>query len=238
MYQAAIVEDQAEIRTYLRDSLAHCFNEKKLPMTFDTFESGDAFLQMYEKHFHFDVIFLDIEMPKMDGITLCKRIRELTPDALVVFISNKEELVFQTFEVQPFRFIRKSEYDKQLPALTDAIVDRLGKNSSSIMRITESSSGDIFSFDIQKIFYIEAQRKNCRIVSETGELTLQYKLMDLEEKLADYHFIKPHRSYLVNSRCIYYIGRASLTLCNNEEIPISRVKVDEVKQLFLEYTTK
>lgn len=238
MYQAAIVEDEGQIRTYLKNTLAASFHELKIHVTFDTFASGDNFLSMFHQHYHFDMIFLDIEMPGMDGISLCKRIREVSPDALVVFISNKEELVFQTFEVQPFRFIRKSEYDKQLPALVDAIATRLNNLSSSLIRILEPASGDIFSFDIKKVLYVEAQRKNCRIVTTTGELILQSKLMEIEEKLADYAFLKPHRSYLVNCQYIFYIGKSTLQLTNKEELPISRGKVDEVKQLFLEYTTK
>lgn len=238
MYQAAIIEDEAQIRSYIKKTLTSSFEKQQIHVAFDSFSSGEKFLSMFDKHYHFDLIFLDIEMPNMDGISLCKRIREVSPDALVVFISNKEELVFQTFEVQPFRFIRKSEYDKQLPALVDAITTKLNHQNSYMMKILEPSSGDVYSFDVKNILYVEAQRKNCRIVTTTGDLVIHCKLMEIEEKLADFFFIKPHRSYLVNCRYIFYIGKSNLQLTNKEEIPISRGKVDEVKQLFLEYTTK
>ena len=96
---------------------------------------------------------------------MCIRDRAQAPDSLVIFISNKEELVFQTFEVQPFRFIRKSEYQKLLPALVDAISQKLEEQTKHLIFITEPGSGDIFSFDIRNIFYVEAQRKNCLIVT-------------------------------------------------------------------------
>lgn len=238
MYQAAIVEDEAQIRSYLKDTLCRSFKEQQIDVAFDTFASGEKFLSMFNQHYHFDMIFLDIEMPGMDGINICKQIREIAPDALVIFISNKEELVFQTFEVQPFRFIRKSEYAKQLPALVNAIVDRLSTLNTYMMRILEPSSGDLFSFDVNKILYVEAQRKDCLIVTTTGELTIRCKLMDIAIKLADFGFLKPHRSYLVNCQYIFYIGKTSLQLTNKEEIPISRGKVGEIKQAFLSYTTK
>lgn len=238
MYQAAIVEDEAQIRSYLKDTLCRSFKEQQIDVAFDTFASGEKFLSMFNQHYHFDMIFLDIEMPGMDGINICRQIREIAPDALVIFISNKEELVFQTFEVQPFRFIRKSEYAKQLPALVNAIVDRLSTLNTYMMRILEPSSGDLFSFDVNKILYVEAQRKDCLIVTTTGELTIRCKLMDIAIKLADFGFLKPHRSYLVNCQYIFYIGKTSLQLTNKEEIPISRGKVGEIKQAFLSYTTK
>lgn len=238
MYQVAIVEDEAQILSYLKDTLLKSFKKQQIHVTFDTFISGEKFLFMFHQHYHFDIIFLDIEMPGMDGISICKNIREVSPDALVVFISNKEELVFQTFEVQPFRFIRKSEYNKQLPALVSSIVSQLNTLNSHMMRILEPSSGDLYSFDVNKVLYVEAQRKNCRVVTTTGDLIINCKLMEITEKLTDFAFLKPHRSYLVNCQYIFYIGKTSLSLTNKEDIPISRGKVDEIKQYFLNYTTK
>ncbi|MCF0132034.1 MAG: response regulator transcription factor [Pseudobutyrivibrio sp.] len=237
MIQAAIVEDEEQIRSYLKNTLILAFEAKQLHVAFDSFSTGDSFLSMFDSHYHFDIIFLDIEMPQMDGITLCKKIREVSPDALVVFISNKDELVFQTFEVQPFRFIRKSEYNSQLPKLVDDLITQLNKNNTKFISFKDSS-GDIFSFDVQKILYIEAQRKNCRIVLDSDERLIPCKLMDLESSLSSYAFIKPHRSYLVNCKHIYYIGKNDIRLSNNETIPISRGKTEEVKQLFLDYTTR
>ncbi len=238
MYQAAIVEDEAQVRSYLQSSLISAFHERSIQMGFDSFAGGEGFLSMVQEHFHYDVIFLDIEMPGLDGISICKRVREIAPDALVVFISNKEELVFQTFEVQPFRFIRKSEYDKQLPALADAIARKLQELHPQILRITEAASGDIYSFDIKKILYVEAQRKYCRIVTTTDEVLIRCKLMDLEAKLPKDMFLKPHRSYLVNCMFIYYIGKTALVLTTHEEIALSRNKIEEVKAQFLAYTVQ
>lgn len=98
--------------------------------------------------------------------------------------------------------------------------------------ITEPGSGDIFSFDIRNIFYVEAQRKNCLIVTTVGNSIVQCKISDMEEYLVPHGFIKIHRSYLVNCRYIFYIGKSSLQLTSGQELPISRGKVDEVKEGF------
>ena len=171
-------------------------------------------------------------MPGIDGIQVCRHIRAQAPDSLVIFISNKEELVFQTFEVQPFRFIRKSEYQKLLPALVDAISQKLEEQTKHLIFITEPGSGDIFSFDIRNIFYVEAQRKNCLIVTTVGNSIVQCKISDMEEYLVPHGFIKIHRSYLVNCRHIFYIGKSTLQLTSGQELPISRGKVDKVKEGF------
>ncbi len=233
MFHAAIVEDEPEILSHLKNTLANSFRERLINVTFDIFSSGFGFLSMFEEHYHFDMIFLDIEMPDIDGIELCRRIRNVAPESLVIFISNKDELVFQTFEVQPFRFIRKRHYHQQLPLLIDALISHLNNQKKQVIQITVPISGDIYSFEIHQILYVEAQRKCCCIVTNTGTSILRCKFMDLEPQLLHYHFIKVHRSYLVNYRYIYYIGRTSLKLSNHMEIPVSKSKLEDVKKQFL-----
>jgi DNA-binding LytR/AlgR family response regulator len=236
MYQAAIVEDEEIFLNRSKELLANTFKERKADVAFDFFMSGEEFLPMMEQHFHYDIIFLDIEMPGMDGIEVCRKIREISPDALVVFISNKESLVFQTFEVQPFRFIRKSELDEMVFSLVDSILAELQRRQQKIIKIEEASGGDVYSFDVRKILYIEAQRKDCAIVTEDGLTTLRSKLMTLEDMLAGQDFIKIHRSFLVNLSCITKIQKDSVLLKNGHELPLSRNMRDQVKQAFLNHS--
>lgn len=174
-------------------------------------------------------------MPGLDGISLCKEIRKISPDALVVFISNKEELVFQTFEVQPFRFIRKSELRELTDHLVTSVISELQKRKPKTIKFTETN-GDIISFDARTIIYAEAQRKECRIVTTGRDEIIKFKFMDLENALKDLHFIKIHRSYIVNMDFISKITKNSVILTNGEELPISRGSSEELKQQFITYS--
>ena len=237
MYQAAIVEDEAVILEHLKNTRIQEFDKKGTTVAFDAFTSGSRFLEMYEAHYHYDVIFLDIEMPEINGIDVCKKIREFSSDSLVVFISNKEELVFQTFQVQPLRFIRKEAFENTVASLVDSIIYKWQQNKGRLLHLREKGSNDLYSFSISHILYIEAQRKDCLILTTQGTCVFRCKLMELEEKLADYHFIKIHRSYLVNYMHIFHIGKSFVQLTNGTRLPISRGKTEEVKQLFLKYNT-
>ncbi len=236
MYQAAIVEDEEMFLNSTKSLLAETFAAKNASVAFDFFLSGDEFLPMIEQHFHYDSIFLDIEMPGIDGISLCRRIREVSPDALVVFISNKESLVFQTFEVQPFRFIRKSELKEMAAPLVDSILAEWSKRTSKIIRFEESPGGDVYSFDASKILYVEAQRKDCIIYTSKDQTSIRIKFMDLEEKLSGYNFIKIHRSFLVNMDAVSQIKKDSCLLTNGTELPLSRSLKEQVKQEFLSHS--
>lgn len=236
MYQAAIVEDEELFLKNTKSLLGDTFFERNVQVAFDFFLSGTEFLPMIEQHFHYDMIFLDIEMPEIDGISVCRRIRQIAPDALVVFISNKESLVFQTFEVQPFRFIRKNELKEMAPSLVDAIITELSKKEQHIIRFEEPGSGDVYSFDVSRIKYVEAQRKDCHICTKDGDFSIRIKFMNLEQMLSSYNFIKIHRSFLVNSEEVNQIKKESVLLISGEELPLSRSLRESVKQAFLSHS--
>lgn len=235
MFHAAICEDEKDIATYIEKTLATEFRKLNIQVEFDIFNNGKGLLKMLDEHYHFDMFFMDIEMPEIDGITICKKIRQTNNDALVVFISNKEELVFSTFEVQPFRFIRKSHYDSLLPSLVESIQTELLRRQPSTIQIEEPGSKDIFSFDRTLITHVEAQGKNCIINTATDSCVIKIKLMEIEQQLASFGFIKPHRSYLVNCSYIQNIKKTEILLTNGIQIPISRGNIDAVKLQFLQY---
>ena len=237
MYSAAIVDDDAAIRAYIqREVIASC-NKEGIRLSFDSFDSGQGFLDMLSQHFHFDVVFMDIEMPEIDGIEVSRQIRGISPDTIIIFISSREELVYDTFEVKPFRFIPKNRMSDFLPQVVAALKKELALSEKNEFKFTDAS-GDIYSFSLNKIIYVEASNKDCRIVTKEGESIIRIRLMELEALLPGDIFIKPHRSFLVNVSYIFFIGKTSITLTTKEEIPMSRNRVTDIKNAFLSYANR
>lgn len=238
MFHAAICEDEPEISKYIEKTLFSEFEKVGIQVVFEVFHNGNRLLDMIDKHYHFDLLFMDIEMPEIDGISICRKLRQVNSETLVIFISNKEELVFSSFEVQPFRFIRKSHYDSLLPTLVSSIQSELAHRHPNIVQVIEPGSKDMFSFDVRQIMYVEAQGKNCIIVTTTSSTTIKTKLMEIENQLATYNFLKPHRSYLVNCKFVSIVRKNDLELTDHSTVPISRGHLDEIKMKFLQFTTR
>jgi two-component SAPR family response regulator len=69
--------------------------------------SGAGALINYMDSTYFDVIFLDIDMPEITGFDAAKKVKEISPESKIIFVTSKHDLVYNSFEYQPFYFIRK-----------------------------------------------------------------------------------------------------------------------------------
>lgn len=234
-FQAAVCEDHPGTLDLIRQRLEHAFQARKLPVALDAYSDSRALLDAAGRHRRYDLLFLDIDMPDLNGIELCRRLRKAGSQALVVFISGKEELVFQTFEVQPFRFIRKNHFQEELPQLADDICRELRGRAETSVMVAERHSKRIFTFGVQSLLYVEALAKECRFVTASGETVLSAKLMELEEQLAPHGFVRCHRSYLVNCRYIFSVQKDTVTLDDHTVLPVSRSRYAALREAFFTY---
>lgn len=233
---AAICEDESNVLKYFHQQLTREFLSDSYDITLDAFTDGQLLLNSICTGKEYQIVFLDIEMPGINGIEVCRKIKTIHKDTLVIFISNKEEMVFQTFEVQPFRFIRKTHFKQELPALVSAIKKALQEKQGVILTIEEQHSNNVYSININHVLYIEVIGKYCHFVTTQKDFKVRCQLLFLAEQLKDLGFIQTHRSYLVNYRYIFSIGTTECFLDNHMRIPISHKRLREVKEKFLEFT--
>lgn len=229
----AIAEDENAIRSYLTLHIIEEFHKNGFHSDSFEFSDGNSLFQSILKGTSYDILFLDIEMPGINGIKLSSKIRELGLDTLIVFISNKSELVFQSFEVRPFRFIRKNHFIEELHPLISDLLKELQRNDDETITVEEEKSTTVYSFHCNELQYIEVMGKYCNVVSTKGTTTLRQTLTLFEALLASRGFLKPHRSYLVNYRYISRIEKSQIVLENGIILPLSRNRVAEIRAQFI-----
>ena len=232
--RAAICEDEIIILRSIKEHIRRGLESLDVACTLNAYTAPSELLEQISAGAEIDVFFLDIEMPGLDGIELSKKIRFYLPNALIIFISNKEELVFQTFEVRPFRFIRKNHLKEELPTVLKDIKRELSLEKGSTVTI-EEPGGKIISFALDDIIYVEAMLKECVIHRKTDEIRCKYKFSDLLKLLEPYHFVQTHRSYAINAKYIFRINSDTILLDNNDSIPLGRTHRDNVKKAFMSY---
>lgn len=230
----AVCDDEVFFQEQLRKRLkkAACFYQQDFQT--ECFSGAASLCRVLDTGQSFDVYFLDIDMPKMDGIALGKKIRERTADPYIIFVSSKEGKVFETFSVKPFQFIRKSSLERDFESVMEALIREMWQEKKSRDIVLESG-GMSYRFDVRKTVYIEADGKYLNVYQKDHSFFVRYQISALEEQLREYHFLRIHKSYLVNPRYIYLLEPKEAVLEGGKHLPVSRHRYKEVQQEFLEY---
>ena len=230
----AICEDHFSSLSYIEQSIKKFLSSREQHCVISSYSSSFNFFNLIQEGMRFQLYFLDIDMPKIDGLTLASKIRSLDSAAVILFVSAKEEYVFDAIKVQPFRFIRKSHFQSDL---SEALEEYLHKNKTEKDDhiLTLEIQNEIYRFSAQDIIYIQAKDNYLDIVTNKNHVLIRYKISDMEKLLESYQFLRIHKSYLVNYRYIYTLQSKTVTLETGLTLPVSRYRLSEVQTKFKEY---
>ena len=200
----------------------------------DFFSSTDIQLNTYRDalcfpiNTNFDVLFLDIDMPQVSGLELAKKYKKRHQNALIIFITSHNELVYKACNIHPFDFIRKENLDKEMPDVLEEINYQLSHLHPSV---TFYINGNAYVLRKELILYCESFNHQTEIHFDTSSITVNMQLGDVEKTIDSNHFKRVGRSYLVNMKKVTKLEGTTLYISEHHQIPISRRK----KKLVLEY---
>lgn len=236
MYQIALCDDESAALRVFAPQIATAFEKLGCPVALATFDDPCRFLESLQGGNVFHAVFLDIDMPRLDGIRLGKKLRELDYSICVVFVSNRTERVFETFAIQPLRFVRKERFSAELPDAVNEILRALEK--AKTQTVTFGDATQSFCLPVADILYCEIVGKTLNIHLPRNTIRLRYRMSDTEEQLQPYGFIRIHKGYLVNCGAVFCFRKDCVELTNGEVLPLSRRRSAEVMEQFLQYTRK
>ena len=105
MLNIAIVEDEKEMSNCLRDYLIKFFNEENISIDVSIFDNGNIFLEKYK--LNYNLIFLDIKMPSIDGMEVAQKIRKIDKNVMIIFVTSLAQYAIKGYEVNAFDYILK-----------------------------------------------------------------------------------------------------------------------------------
>ncbi|MDD6328556.1 MAG: response regulator transcription factor [Lachnospiraceae bacterium] len=226
--QVGICDDNEYDLTLMESEVHRALRDVCKDYDIRLFKSGNVLMHDVESILTYDLLLLDIDMPGVDGIQIAETIMKRQHQVNVIFVTNRDDLVFEAIHYSPFRFIRKQHLHKELP---EAITAAIAKISEETLLYRFGSGTDDFKIPICDVMYLESQKHYIAIHTKQGDITIiRGKISDYEDKLCNIGFIRIHVGYLVNIRFVYSITSQKIVLDNKEELPISRTKVDMVKQ--------
>lgn len=232
MINIAVVYDEPIFIDTLINKIADCCSSLGIEYLVDKYSNGYSILENYKKY---HLIFLDIEMPLIDGITIAEKINELKNESefpCFAFVTSHDELVFDALNSFPYSFIRKSDVNNET-ALRNCIIklSKIVKDNSKTIKLRTNRQDIILK--ISDIIYIEKLKNYSYIHTASEKYSVKSSLKDYEILLSKYGFIRCQEGYIVNLNNVCRIYDKSIMLSNNETVPISRNKVNSVKEAFM-----
>ena len=184
------------------------------------------------KKINFDIIFLDIIMGDMDGMTCARMIRRQDKLVNIVFLTSFTDYVYEGYEVNAVAYLLKPLHGQKVIAVLENIIaqiDELGKESIAI-----SSGGVIRRILIKDILYLESQKNIVEIIlAQTGErLTMYTTLDEFEQLYQSKMWIRHHKSFIANYMYIEQYTSDKFVLRGGNVIPISRTYKNKAKECF------
>jgi len=187
----------------------------------------------YIMHHHVDVLFLDIDMPKLGGFDVARIIVKEYPHIKIIFMSAYDNFVYSSFDYYPFAYLRKKHISEELPNVIKRLVEKMYDSTKKLMLMTTTG---VKTIDASMITYAESN-KNYYIVHmlQGRQYECRGTLTALENDVMDGTFFRVHSAYLVNFEHIERIlGNCRLQV-KDATIPIAQKRMQEFRQAYMEY---
>lgn len=221
--------DALAARKVIKNTLNNLNQEAEIEYYLNAEDMQDKLLKKNEP---LDLLILDIDMPGVSGLDLAEKLRANNLKLLIIFLSNYEEFVFKAIEFKPFRYIRKSKLETEMPFAIQSAVKVIAANSD--LQITLDTDNGNIRIMMSEIMYYETEKRKVAVILKNGKkLIVNKNITEMQKHIQNEKFIMIHRSCVVNVDHVHNIHDYAVKLDNNETLIVSRPRYKAVKQKIL-----
>ena len=194
MIKAVIVEDDDGVVVRLKKYLSTWADKHNEHIAVTRYADAETFLSKYTTDY--DVVFLDIELKEMDGMTAAYRLREVDKNVLLVFVTNLAQYAVEGYSVDAFDFVVKPVSYANFELKLNRLYDNLQSRRGGEIVINQRTGKRVLS--VNDIMYVEVERHVLLFHMRLGVQQCSGTLKSVAEQLADYPFALCNQCYLVN----------------------------------------
>lgn len=231
MYNIAVCDD--EIKTL--ENLSAVIKDKFLSLNIE----GNYFVSNYPEELieilekeKIDVLFLDIDMPKISGMDIGQYLLNKSIDILLIFVTSHDALVYESFKYHPFGFIRKSHLEDEISQVISSIAKKLEDKKESILI---KVNNEIVKINLNEILYFEAESNYVNLYTKKEKYRFRETIGNLEKQLINKGFLRVHKGYLISQKEVFLIKAKEVKLYDETLIPIGRSYSEGVKKELMKY---
>jgi len=233
----AICDDEKYFVSEMTEILEKYLEDRGFTYEIESFNSGEKLLELKEEINRYNVIFLDIKMNDLDGMTVARKVREISKEIYIVFVTAFANFMADGYKVDAVRYILKNieSLDEAVYECMDAIQEKM--NYKIAWKEFDFNEG-YRKLSLDRLLYIESKLHKLEFYVMENKLvkyTLYQTLNVLENDLSEYGFLRTHQSYLVNMRYIRSLKRYSVLLCNGIRLEIPKARYKHVEDVYAAY---
>ncbi len=217
MFKTAIVEDNSVDAGKLKDFLERFAAKSGEVFIITVFKDAADFLNGYKQIY--DMVFMDIELPGINGMEAAHKLRAMDGKVTLIFVTNMARFAVKGYEVDAADYVVKPVHYGEFELKMKRIIRRHKEADESILVVRQSGYMRLL---LREIRYIEVQGHTLMFHTETGMVNGGGTLSETEAKLAGRGFLRCNKCYLVNQRHIVAVEGYTLKMTGGEEVQISR----------------
>lgn len=228
----AICDDNMAVVNSVQKLVDKFFKELKYDCEIYTFNSGNDLL---ERNVPFDLAFLDIEMPGMNGLELAQKLKEKNVYTRIIFITSYQHYLDDALEVNPYGYISKPIDKMRFNNVLKKTFNKYLKESKPLFI---KSNDEVSKVNTCDIIYAAIEQRKVHLHTVEQDIVTNESFEYWKEKLNDECFIQIHQSYIVNMNYVQKITKTSAILsCNSNvfEVHVSARKYAAFKKAFYKF---
>lgn len=226
----AIVDDDAQERERIATLTKQYFDAQNKACHIALFADGDELLEEYQPEW--DLILLDIQMSRMDGMAAAEMIRKVDRDVFLVFVTNMAHYAIKGYGVRALDFLLKPVNARMLAQVLGQVEHLLAERQKKM--ITLQTQKGVIRLNVSEILYVEVANHVLSVVTTQGVISLRGTISGVENLLADYGFFRCNNCYVVN---LAHVSRAEqgVAVVGGHELAVSRPRQKKFMEALTRY---
>lgn len=231
--KVCIVDDEIAFSKKVKERVYEYFTERNEAVSIAQYYDGCCLLDALEEEQKFDIYFLDIEIPDINGMELAQKIRKMDESVYIVLLTSYTKYAIPGYKIKAYYYILKNEYLTEIPFVLDRVRDEIREHEKreKYYLIRNEISGN--RINLNDILYIKKEKKYVRFHLKDGkEYRERTSLGKVYGELSREQFIHVDKGCIINMSCVVGWTGATIKLEKGTdviEIPMSRRMSSDVK---------
>ena len=219
MIRVAIVEDDAEVQGVLQEYVRRYTRQYGTEFEVTVFADGVDILEDYRAVY--DIIFLDVEMKHLDGMTTAERIRQMDADVILIFITNMAQYAIRGYSVGALDYVLKPVSYYAFSQRLSRAIERTARRARHYLQI--NARGTAHKIDTAALYWVESCGHDLVFHTAEGALTASGSMAETETRLAQDSFFRVNKGCLVNLEHVDCMDGEDAVV-HGERVPIARAR--------------